>query len=352
MQSARLRRNEDAPVILYEIVNMGPKRNGISMPACLLLLEFSRFVSFALSIVEYSSGPLHQPYLEKFVMAGLPPFMLPFGVSAPPGMSGKTEYHYFTKDGGPPNQGAPPSGPPSSQAPMLPPPYSFLPSSGGPPSSQPGPIFIPPSSGFPGAVCFPNGGPPPTPPSGPMWFPPPPPPPPQAGPVGGGPPGFDVGAAVGHAAAQKPEPPVSGNRVKDRLLVVKDSGGTGYVAPKHNATFHLFTYNILEKYPVNANNQLYIPPNACEPFRVMSAACSMPIEELIEQLDCIKDAPPGYPRYAIGVAEAFDCGNGWFQIGTKIHLDETKASMTIKQLWGECAGEAGETRPRYLVRLP
>ncbi|KAK4943296.1 hypothetical protein LTR10_017139 [Elasticomyces elasticus] len=277
-------------------------------------------------------------------MAGLPPWM-PFGMSAPPGLSGKTAYHYFTKDGGPPNKGAPPSGSSSSQGQTMPPPYQFMPPSCGPPSSQPGPIFIPPSSGFPGAVCCPNGGPP-QPPQPPSWFPPPPPPTP------GGSGGFNFGGAVAHAAAQKPEPPVSGNRVKDRLLVVKDSGGTGYVVPKHNATFHLFTHNILEKYTVNHNNQLYIPPNACEPFRVMTAACSMPIEELIEQLDCIKDAPPGYPRYAIGIAEAFDCGNGWFQIGTKIHLDETMASMTIKELWGESIGEAGESRPRYLVRLP
>lgn len=134
-------------------------------------------------------------------------------------------------------------------------------------------------------------------------------------------------------------------------MVVKDSG-TGYVVPKHNATFHLFTYNILDKYPVNANNQLYIPLNACEPFRVMTVSCSMPIEELIEQLDCIKDAPQGYPRYAIGIAEALDVGNGWFQVGSKFHLDEEKSAMTIKQLWGESVGEAGESRPRYLIRMP
>jgi len=154
-----------------------------------------------------------------------------------------------------------------------------------------------------------------------------------------------------HAAAQAPEPPVSGNRVKDRLVVVKDSG-TGYVASKQNATFHLFTYNILDKYAVNANNQLYIPPYAGEPFRVMTVSCSMPIEELIEQLDCLKDAPQGYPRYAIGVAEALDVGNGWFQIGTKFHLDEARSALTIKQVWGESVGEAGESRPRYLIRLP
>ncbi|EXJ92733.1 hypothetical protein A1O3_01285 [Capronia epimyces CBS 606.96] len=288
----------------------------------------------------------------------------------PPGLIGRTQYHYFTKDGGPPNKGAPPSGPPSTGGPgVLPPPYSFLPPPQPPaPSAPSGPFFIPPSSGFPGAVCFPNGGqaPPGPPPSaGAIWIQPtpapvpapPPPPPPPAPPAGApappppptGP--ADVRGAVTHAAAQAPEPPVSGNRVKDRLLVVKDSG-TGYVASKQNATFHLFTYNVLDKYTVNANGQFYIPPHACEPFRVMTASCSMPIEELIEQLDCVNDAPAGYPRYAIGIAETLDVGNGWFQIGTKFFLDEPQSSMTIKQAWGESVGEAGESRPRYLIRMP
>ncbi|KAJ4507423.1 hypothetical protein HRR78_004012 [Exophiala dermatitidis] len=288
----------------------------------------------------------------------------------PPGLVGKTQYHYFTKDGGPPNKGAPPSGPPASGAGAgpgpafgLPPPYSFFPpppqppAPSGPPS---GPFFIPPTSGFPGAVCFPGGGgnpPPPPPPSaGAVWFQPPPPPPAPPAPAAPAapappPPPPDVRGAINHAASQPPEPPVSGNRVKDRLMVVKDTG-TGYVASKQNATFHLFTYNVLEKYTVNSHGQFYIPPHACEPFRVMTASCSMPIEELIEQLDCVKDAPPNYPRYAIGLAEALDVGNGWFQVGTKFFLDEAHSAMTIKQAWGESVGEAGEARPRYLVRMP
>jgi hypothetical protein len=139
--------------------------------------------------------------------------------------------------------------------------------------------------------------------------------------------------------------------VKDRLLVIKDSG-TGYIASKQNATFHLFTHNVLEKYSVNASNQFYIPPHANEPFRIMTASCSMPMEELIEQLDCIRDAPAGYPRYAIGLAEALDVGNGWFQLGTKFFLDEARSAMTIKQVWGGSIGEAGEARPKYLIRMP
>ncbi len=148
-----------------------------------------------------------------------------------------------------------------------------------------------------------------------------------------------------------PEPPVSGNRVKNRLLVEKATG-SGYVASKDNAVFHLFTYNVLDKYAVNANHQFYIPADCGEPFRVMTAACSMPIQELIEQLDCIQVAPPDYPRYAIGLAEAFDKGNGWFQVGTKFMLDEARSQLTIKEALGTSIGEAEESRPRYLIRMP
>ena len=134
--------------------------------------------------------------------------------------------------------------------------------------------------------------------------------------------------------------------------MVKDSGGHGHVVSKHNATFHLFTHDVLSRYSVNQNQQFYIPPNAAEEFRVMSAAYSMPIEELIEQLDCIKIAPPNYPRYAIGIAEVFDLGSGWFQVGSRFHLDEQKSQLTIKEAWSMSIGEAKESRPKYLVRIP
>ena len=159
-------------------------------------------------------------------------------------------------------------------------------------------------------------------------------------------------AQLPQAAAKPPEPPVSGNRVNENLIVVKDSGGHGHVVSKHNATFHLFTHDVLHRYSVNANNQFYIPPNACEEFRVMTASYSMPIEELIEQLDCIKIAPPNWPRYAIGIAEAFDLGNGWFQVGTKFHLDEPKSLLSIKEAWSSSIGEMNESRPKYLIRIP
>ncbi|KIX09532.1 uncharacterized protein Z518_00612 [Rhinocladiella mackenziei CBS 650.93] len=206
-------------------------------------------------------------------------FFLPTPPPPPaPGLVGTTWYNYFTRDGGP-NKGAPPGGPSTSVRLGLPPPYSSLPPLL--PTYRPPISFMVPAPSFPGAwtvstVIRPSLDSPTTP-------------------------------AMAHAAAQAPEPPIRGNQVKDRLIVVKDRGGTGYVASQKNATIHLFTHNVLDKYAVNANNQFYIPAHACEPFRVVTAACSMPVGELIEQLDCIKDAPPGYLRYAIGN----ECGRGW-----------------------------------------
>lgn len=295
-----------------------------------------------------------------------PPFCFgaPFGFPQaappppPPGLIGKTQYAYFSRDGGPPNKGAPPGGgPPAGGPPPPPAPFPFLPQYP-PPGPQPGPIFFPGGPGFPGAICIPNGAPAPPPPPppapAPVWIPqppqaPPPPPPAPPAPPAAGP--SNVAAAVAYAAAQPPEPPVSGNRINDRLLVVKDSG-TGYVASKHNTTFHLFTYNVLEKYAVNTQSEFYIPEYAGEPFRPMTVACSMPVEELIEQLDCIKEAPYGWPRYAIGLAEAYDIGDGWFQVGAKYMLDQFTPGLTIKQSEEQSNRPRGNTRPRYFIRMP
>ena len=268
------------------------------------------------------------------------------GPQAP--LYGKTAYRYVTRDGGPPNKGAPPSSSSSSAPPqysLFPPPGQFC-----QPPSQRNPFLIPPGSSFPGAFCVPNGQAFPAAPtthSSPVWFQPQaqPPPPPQAHicPT--------VVEAIIKAAPQNPEPPFSGNRVKGHLLDVKDSGAGHLVGEV--ATFHIFTYNVIDKYTVNASNQFYVPPNACEPFRIMTASYHMPIGELIKGIDCVSVAPPGYPNYAIGIAEAFDIGNGWFQVGSKIHLsDEEKCKSTIKHLWGESIGEQGQSRPRYIIRLP
>ncbi|KAJ9634135.1 hypothetical protein H2204_006466 [Knufia peltigerae] len=313
-------------------------------------------------------------------MAGIaPPWAMP---APPPGLTGKVEYRYFTKDGGPPNQGKPPSPPAASQPPSggPPPPYCLWAAPPQAPTAPSGPaFFIPPGPGFPGAVCFQNAAPPappaPTaPPPGPgFWFqgpapapgvaapapapgpaPPPPPPPvpsaPAPAPAPPPAPAYNFAAAVGQAACQPPEPPVSGNRVKDRLVVLKDSGGTGYVAPKHNTTFHLWNNNILSKYQPNCYGQFYIPPETAEPFRVMSAPCSMTMQELIMQLDCDK-VPGTHPPHDVGLAEVLDCGSGWFVVGSKISLADREARWTLKDLWGGNMGEAEQTRPRYLTRF-
>ena len=135
--------------------------------------------------------------------------------------------------------------------------------------------------------------------------------------------------------------------------MVKNSGGLGHVVSKYNATFHLFDNNVIEKHLDRRSNtrQFYIPAHASESFRVMTVACSMPIEELIEQLDCIKIAPAGSVRSDIGIAEVFEVGDGWFEIGSRFFLDEQMSKMTIKEAWGPSIGEANLSRPRYLVRI-
>jgi hypothetical protein len=270
-------------------------------------------------------------------------------MAPPPGLAGKTQYNYVTKDGGPPNQGKPPgpAGPP--------PPYSFLPQAGlYPPAPQPGPFFVPPSAANPGMICFPNGGAPaPAPqPSGLVWIPAAPAPPVAPAPLAPFGQPAPTAAAVAQAAARAPEPPVTGNRIKDNLVVLKESGGAGYVASKNNATFHVFNRGLLSVYTPDVGRRIYIPAHANETFRIQIAACSMPMEEFIEQLDCVKDAPPHWPRSQIGIAELVDDGNGWFEVGTKFMLDEPRSKETIGQIWGNVVGEAGLARPRYLTRIP
>ena len=287
------------------------------------------------------------------------PFFLPFALPSmapPPGFAGKTQYNYYTKDGGPPNQGKPP-GPPAPAAP--PPPYSFPPQVGPCPVAQPSPFIVPPGAANPGIVCFPNGGPPapaPAPPApqapGMVWIPAAAPPSvapavlPQYTQIAPAP------AAVAQAATRAPEPPVTGNRIKDSLVVLKESRGAGYVASKNNTTFHVFNRGILSVYTPDFGRRINIPSHANESFRIQIAACSMPIQELIEQLDCVKDAPAGFPRSAIGIAELVDHGNGCFEEGTRFMLDEDRSKSTIGQVFGNIAGEAGLARLVYLTKIP
>lgn len=124
------------------------------------------------------------------------------------------------------------------------------------------------------------------------------------------------------------------------------------MSSKHNATFHIFDRGLLSVYTPDTSKRIYVPAHANEGFRIQIAACSMPMEEFIEQLDCIKDAPPNWPRSQIGIAELSDLGNGWFEVGSKFMLDEGRSKETLGQIWGNIVGEAGLARPRYLTRIP
>lgn len=87
----------------------------------------------------------------------------------------------------------------------------------------------------------------------------------------------------------------------------------------------------------------------------------MTVAELIEQLDCKKRAnhhPPynvpghGYPEHAIGVQELFEIERGRFMCGSNIMLTDPQAQQKLGDVWGPGAGNAGEGKPRYLVRWP
>jgi hypothetical protein len=139
------------------------------------------------------------------------------------------------------------------------------------------------------------------------------------------------------------------------LLHLKDSGGVGHIASKYNATFHIFNDNILDgRYTINSSKQFYITPTPGEGMRAMTAAYSMPVEELIEQLDCITIARPDYPRNWIGVTEVIEIpnGNGWWEVGSTFYLGQEKTTLSIKETWGFSIGEATESKPKWLVRIP
>jgi hypothetical protein len=126
--------------------------------------------------------------------------------------------------------------------------------------------------------------------------------------------------------------------------------GIAYVASKHNMLFHMFVDNVTNKYRLH-NNKFGIPPWIPEHFVPFRAAFSMTIKELIEQLDCIKDAP-GVSEYQIGILQLIEKGNGEFEIGTRIFLAEQQSKSAIGDVWKDHIDHAGRHRPIWLVRLP
>lgn len=203
-------------------------------------------------------------------------------------------------------------------------------------------------------ICIPNGNPPaPAPqPAGLVYIPSAPAP--QSAPVPPTPVTYPAPtpAAVAQANGRAPEPPVTGNRIKERLVVLQESGGAGYIASKHNATFHIFDRGLLSIYTPDANKRIYVPPHANESFKIQIASCLLPMEEFIEQLDCVKDAPPNWPRSQIGIAQLKDLGNGLFEVGSRFLLDDARSKETLGQVFGNIVGEAGLARPIYLTRIP
>jgi len=122
-------------------------------------------------------------------------------------------------------------------------------------------------------------------------------------------------------------------------------------------TIHLFTENVVSKHqPVNG-----IVTTQNEKFNVQHAPCDMTFEELIEQINCRKRAnhhPPysipghGYPEHLIGIQELLELDRGRFMPGSKIMLTDPQAKSKLGELWSDSAGNAGQGKPRYIVRLP
>ena len=279
---------------------------------------------------------------------GMPmPGMMP-GFLPPTDMYGKTRYKYVTPDGGPPNAGAVPVGSAAD-------PNPFAAGNFGHPGFNP---YGPPNS-MAGPPC-PFGAPP-----APWWAGPPAPPPYYSGPPTPAPP------TSSHKIPRPPPPashsfggtdeeaeePLEGNRVKGQLASFPDTN-SGYIFPQNNVTIHLFSQNVLTKYPPR-NNMITIRNDK---FNVQHAPCDMTMEELIIQIDCEKRANyhspynrpgHGYPRHLIGVQELLEMGGGGrFMLGTKIMLTDCQAKSRLGDLWSDASGNAGQEKPRYLVRLP
>lgn len=286
---------------------------------------------------------------------GQAPMPMPFLPASD--MFGKTRYKYVTLDGGPPMDGAVPSGSPFD--PPQPSQFGFpgncvarsmypfgLPN---PFAAPPCPFGAPTAPGWyqctPAPPPYSSGPPPPPPPvpgpTAPSWAPPPPPPP--------------ASHAFG-GTNDDAEEPLEGNRVKGQLATFPDRSA-GYIFPRRNVTIHLFKDNVISKYPPVSN----IVTTQNDKFNVQHAPCDMTFEELIEQINCRKRAnwhPPyntpghGYPEHLIGVQELLELDRGRFMLGSKIMLTDPQAKSKLGELWSDSAGNAGQGKPRYIVRLP
>ena len=268
---------------------------------------------------------------------------------------GRTRYHYNTPDGSPPNQGAPPTGSSLDQV-MQSSPFgssgNCVPGSVHPwgfPNQPAGPQCTAASSGW---FCAPPAMPPP------VFYPSCPPQPHPCSHQPRPPTVRQYTSQPFTSSNEPPQEPLQGNRVKGQLLSL-DGGKAGVVTFKDNLTIHLFTENVLEKYPP-VNNMVSLPPFD-HLFSVQHVPCEMTVYEFIEQIDGRKRAnkvPPynlhgyGYPDYGIGIQELLEEGNNQFRLGSRIMLTDRDAGEKLGRLWHNSVGNAGQQKPVYIVRLP
>lgn len=220
----------------------------------------------------------------------------------------KTAYAYMSVDGGPPNNGIPPPKPAGPAPPTSNPYFSVsMPPPSYPQMTQSIPFAAPPATGPPLA-----------------------------------------------APKSLQAPPLTGNKV---LGITPSFPGNipSYIFPKHNVVVHLFHENVVNKYPSRQDGSVYVPSYSNNLWTAHFVPCNMLISEFIEQIDCVKRANhyQPYPEYGIGIQELHEQEqNGVFTLGSRIMLNDHRASNTIGDLWQPGTGQAGGSKPPYLVRIP
>lgn len=220
----------------------------------------------------------------------------------------RTVYSYLSVNGGPPNNGIPPPKPPPPPAPPANP-YFPMPPPAFPQMNQPIPFNAPPAPPLP------------APPAAPRSL--------QA-------------------------PPLSGNKV---LGVTPSFPGNipSYIFPKHIVVVHLFHENVVNKYPGRQDGSIHVPSHSNNLWTAHFVPCNMLISEFIEQIDCVKRANhhQPYPEYGIGIQELHEQEQiGVFTLGSRIMLNDHRATKTVGDLWQPGTGQAGGSKPPYLVRIP
>jgi hypothetical protein len=287
-------------------------------------------------------------------------FFLPQG--PPPAFNASIRYQYHTPDGGPPNNGKPPT--PAGAGP--PPPYSPFPFCTNPPAPGVGFPFCaaPPNAPGPFAFCAPQPPAPnpntfccttgpPAPPGGMMCWPtsrPPEAPKPLILTAAAPPAPPSRGLTVaGRASA--PHPPDPGNRVNNR--VVKADDGTGVLCAEEMTTFHVL--NPGRWFDDNMTVSSLIKPRD---FMVQHADSDWSVRRFIQRLGGIQTPRLSAAQVAcsdslICVEQWHEAGNGKFERGSNVFYNEDKAHMSLKSVgWGPEHGKAGQKPPVWIMLYP